>query len=91
MYTKFATKQFKKSAKKIVSSGMIKRSEIELVVEKLAKGEKLSEKYKDHKLSGEYEGYRDCHIKPDILLIYKIEKKALILILADIGNHSNLF
>lgn len=49
------------------------------VVEQLAKQEKLSEKCRDHELSGNYAGFRECHIQPDWLLVYRIEDKELIL------------
>ena len=61
------------------------------VVDILRNGEKLPEKYKDHKLTGEYEGQRECHIEPDWLLIYKIEDNLLILTLTRTGTHSDLF
>ena len=51
----------------------------------------LPEKYKDHKLSGNYAGYRECHIEPDWLLIYKIYDDKLILVLTCTGSHSDLF
>ncbi len=46
---------------------------------------------KDHPLSGNYEGHRECHITPDWLLIYKIERKILTLLLTRTGTHSDLF
>ena len=75
MYNKFYTKKFKKSAKKIVTSGAVKRGEIEKVIDILASGKVLEIKHRDHALQGEYLGYRECHIRPDVLLIYKIEKQ----------------
>ena len=57
----------------------------------LANGKKLSEKYLDHELAGNYKGGRECHILPDWLLIYRIEKDLLILGLTRTGTHSNLF
>lgn len=51
----------------------------------------LPVKYSDHGLNGEFLDYRECHIKGDLLLIYKIEKENLILILVEIGSHSQLF
>ena len=51
----------------------------------------MDRKHRDHALKGDFKGYRECHIKPDVLLIYKIEKDVLILVLADIGSHTNLF
>ena len=51
----------------------------------------LPAKYKDHKLSGDLAGYRECHIENDWLLIYKKEKDKLILLLTQTGSHSDLF
>jgi mRNA interferase YafQ len=59
------------------------------VMYKLLNDEELEEKYKDHNLKGNYQGYKECHIKPDLLLIYRIKDD--ILELVDIGTHSELF
>ena len=61
------------------------------VVETLAKGEVLDAKFKDHALSGEYIGARECHIEPDWLLIYEIKDDVLVLLLYRLGTHSDLF
>lgn len=61
------------------------------VVNTLASGEKLDDKYKDHALSGNYDGFRECHITPDWLLIYKFNDTELILYLMRTGTHSDLF
>lgn len=61
------------------------------VIDMLSKGKTLPEKHKNHPLKGELKGYYDCHILPDLVLIYKIEKERLVLILFDIETHSNLF
>lgn len=61
------------------------------IVNKLASGEKLEKKYKDHELSGNFKGYRECHIQPDWLLIYTIDNNELILTLTRTGTHSDLF
>lgn len=61
------------------------------VVDRLSEGEKLEPKYKDHQLSGYYEGKRECHIEPDFLLIYQISVKEIILYLVRVGSHSELF
>jgi len=57
---------------------------------KLANGETLPPKYRDHPLRGDWRGYRDCHIKDDWVLIYKIDKGILTLILSETGTHSDL-
>lgn len=61
---------------------------LEPVLAALAGGKTLAPKYKDHDLSGDWAGYRDCHIKPDLVLIYK---RADTLRLARLGSHSELF
>lgn len=61
------------------------------VIKKLACGESLDAKYKDHQLSGNYGSFRECHIQPDWLLIYEIEDDKLILYLSRTGTHSDLF
>lgn len=61
------------------------------VVDLLASGETLPDKYRDHSLTGDYNGYRECHVLPDWLLIYRIENDFLILGLTRTGTHSDLF
>ena len=60
------------------------------VVDTLRQGKQLDEKYCDHALSGNFTGFRECHVKPDWLLIYLIEKNILTLTLVDTGTHSDL-
>ena len=64
---------------------------IELVIDELLKENTLAPKYKDHALIGNYTGFRDCHISPDWLLIYSIDKSKLILTASRTGTHSDLF
>lgn len=61
------------------------------VVTQLASGNTLDEKYRDHDLGGNYAGFRECHIKPDWLLIYRIDENRLILFLTRTGAHADLF
>ena len=61
------------------------------VIERIANGEKLEAKWKDHALSGDYSGARECHIEPDWLLIYEIFDETLVLSLLRTGSHSELF
>ena len=81
---------FKKDYKRIVKRGY-DLSLLEKVIELLANEEKLPEKYKEHNLSGDYKEFRECHILPDWLLIYKIEDDNLILSLSRTGSHSDIF
>lgn len=69
----------------------MKIQEIDIVIDLLCSGNALPVKYRDHSLTGEYSGYRECHIRPDLLLIYKIEKKQIVLVLVDIGSHPQFF
>ncbi len=81
---------FKKDYKRIVKRGYDIRL-FETVVELLANEQLLPEKYRDHSLSGDYSGFRECHITPDWLLIYRIDNQELILQLTRTGTHSDLF
>ncbi len=84
------TTQFKKDYKLSKKRG--KDTEIlKKVITMLVSGHPLPESYMDHHLSGNYTGYRECHIQPDWLLIYKRDGNNLILILSRIGTHSDLF
>ena len=66
-------------------------SKLERVVEKLARGTQLSTSEKDHELSGNFANFRECHIEPDWLLVYRIYKKEVILELIRTGTHSDIF
>lgn len=61
------------------------------VIEQLANGRTLEPKYRDHALTGNYKGTRECHIEPDWLLIYEIIDEILVLSLQRVGSHSELF
>lgn len=82
------TRHFKKDFKKYQHKKHIKK-ELEKILNILLKKEKIPEKYLDHALTGNYVGFREFHIKPDILLIYWIDDEYVHLI--RIGSHSELF
>ena len=82
--------QFKKDLKLARKRGC-KIEHLRDVVNTLANGQKLDEKYRDHGLSGDYNGFRECHIEPDWLLIYRTSQTTLILFLFRTGTHSDLF
>ena len=89
-YTIKYTTQFKKDYK------LAKRQnkDIQLLkdlVDLLADGRPLPEKYNDHPLQGNWKGFRECHILPDWLLIYKQEQDVLVLTMVRTGSHSDLF
>ena len=84
------TSQFKKDLK------LAKKQNKDLgklfeVIDILANGETLYAKYKDHSLTGNYRGTRECHVEPDWLLIYEIRGDVLVLMLYRLGSHSELF
>lgn len=84
------TSKFKKDYKLAIKRGY----DIEIldnVIRQLAAGESLPRELNDHRLSGDWNGYRECHIQPDWLLIYRIEKGILVLSLQRTGTHSDLF
>ncbi len=86
---KFTT-QFKKDLKLAKKQGK-NIDELFSVVEKLANDIPLEAKYRDHSLTGNYASYRECHIEPDWLLIYRKETEILVLLLYRAGSHSELF
>ena len=90
MYTIKRTGQFKKDLKTAIRRGYNLKL-MEEVVDCLAAGGILDEKYRDHGLSGNWAGYRECHILPDWLLIYQYDNADLILYLTRTGTHSDLF
>ncbi len=61
------------------------------VISTIAEGRKLEEKYRDHYLSGDYAGCRECHVEPDWLLVYEVMDKVLVLMIYRVGTHSELF
>ena len=86
----YFTSRFKKDYKQMVKRGC-KPALLEAVIEQLRCRQPLPEKNRDHELSGDYAGFRECHIAPDWLLIYRVEEDALILTLTRTGTHSDLF
>ena len=84
------TTQFKKDFKLAMKRSM-KIELLEEVIAMLAMGETLPDKHKDHAMTGNWVGHRECHILPDWLLIYRIEDEVLVLTLARTGTHSDLF
>lgn len=65
--------------------------ELEAFLDILIEGKTIPDKYQQHQLIGEFKDCFECHIKPDVLLVYKIEKEELIILLLRVGSHSNIF
>jgi mRNA interferase YafQ len=86
------TTQFKKDFKQAVKRGL-DQSKLEKVIEILSQNKHLPTKFRDHQLINckEYKNFRECHIEPDCLFIYKISKEVLVLQLIRMGTHNDLF
>jgi mRNA interferase YafQ len=89
MYDIRTTKKYRKDLKTI-SKRQYDMMLMDEVVDLLAAGKSLPEKYGDHALVGNWKGHRECHITPDWLLIYKIHKNVLVLTLTRTGTHADL-
>ncbi|MDY2843679.1 MAG: type II toxin-antitoxin system YafQ family toxin [Treponema sp.] len=90
-YSLRQTNRFKKHLKLIAKRNKSSIRKIAETVDLLQKGEKLPERFRDHELAGNLKGSRECHILPDLLLIYRIFNDILILELVDTGSHADLF
>lgn len=66
-------------------------NKLKIVLKLLQQGAELPAKYKDHALTGNYTGCRECHIEPDWLLVYEILNNELVILLLTTGSHSDLF
>jgi mRNA interferase YafQ len=64
---------------------------LEQVIMQLANGEELPPHHRDHALTGNMIGFRECHIQPNWLLVYRVEEDVLVLVLSRTGTHSDLF
>lgn len=85
-----ATGQFRKDYKRIKKRGY-DIGLLEAVIDLLLNEQRLDESFRDHSLIGNYAGFRECHILPDWLLIYAVDKEKLILTASRTGTHSDLF
>lgn len=92
LYNVKFTNEFKKNYKKIKKQGKSNETLKEIII-KLANKEHLEEKYRNHLLTNSkyYKNCGECHIEPDLLLIYQYHNEELILLLVTIGSHSELF
>ncbi len=91
MYRPRYTKSFNKDIRRIERSGSHDIEKLKVVIRKLINGEPLEPRYKDHKLTGNYKGHRDCHIDPNWILIYRIDRVAQTITFIRTGSHADLF
>lgn len=90
MYEIVPSNQFRKDLKLAQKRGY-DLSKLKVVISTLASGEALEPRYRDHLLTGNYGGFRECHIQPDWLLVYQIDGERLFLFLARTETHSDFF
>ena len=90
MYEIKMTTKFKKDYKLAMKRGYNSKLLSE-VIDLIASGKLLPERYKDHNLTGNWKDFRECHVTPDWLLIYKLDNEILVLTLTRTGTHSDLF
>ncbi len=90
MYTIFYTNQFEKSLKRCQKRGL-DLSVIKTAIKLLEMDGKLPPKYKAHKLTGNYSGFWECHLKADWLLVWMQNEEEFTLLFTDTGSHSDLF
>ncbi len=90
MFEIVLSNRFKKDLKLAAKRGL-NLDELDAIVERLASGQPLPEKNRDHALTGDYIGFRECHIRPDWLLVYRVDGGDLILFLFRTGTHTDLF
>lgn len=90
MFNLITTTQFKKDLKRMKKRGL-NLKKLKDVLHQLQLGQPLDSKYRDHTLTGNYIGFRECHIEPDWLLVYAIDKGKLVLVASRTGSHSDLF
>ena len=84
------TSKFKKDYKRMKKQGR-DVSLLKKVIDDLLAGKDLEERHRDHALTGNYTGFRECHVQPDWLLIYAVSEKELVLTASRTGTHSDLF
>ena len=90
MTTIIITGQYKKDLK-LARKRHLPEDKLNEIILKLANDEELPSANRDHPLTGEFAGTRECHIQPDWLLVYKLQDNKLVLLLFATGSHSDLF
>ena len=90
MFTPAYTRQFERDLKRLRRGGR-DLSQLKAVMASILAGERLGLKFREHKLTGAWQGRRECHLRPDWLLIYKIDSERHLIIFERTGSHADLF
>jgi len=91
MYQVVLSRRYTTALKRFIHHKNFSQHILEEIVQTLARGEKLGPKYQDHQLTGEFQDYRECHVKNNILLMYQKHENILVLLLINLGTHDDLF
>ncbi len=90
MLTITTSARFKKDVKRLRGNHRLLAA-LDETIRILSLGEKLPERYENHRLVGDYDGFSECHVRTDLLLIYQVIESELELYLLRVGSHSELF
>jgi len=90
-YIVHQSSRFKKSLKRVKQLPGFNVEQLKTIIRMLSSGEVIPSEFRDHKLVGNMKDFRECHLAPDVLLIYQIDEDILVLTLVNVGNHSQLF
>jgi mRNA interferase YafQ len=91
MFQPVYTKQFKKDIKRLERSGNRNIEKLKTVIRTLLEGKRLDPPYRDHNFKGNFKDRRECHVEPDWLLVYKIDKNEKAIIFERTGSHADIF
>ena len=91
MHQPVYTRQLRKDIRRIEKSGDKDIEKLKAVVRTLVSGKQLGQSYRDHQLKGNFNDRRECHIEPDWLLVYKIDRKEKAIIFERTGSHADIF
>ena len=90
-YPVITTKKYRKALRRLNKHKGFSLECLEDVIDVLKSGASLPEKNRDHQLSGYLQKYRECHVRPDVLLLYEICDDVLVLVLINVGSHQEIF
>lgn len=91
MYEVVLSRRYKTALKRFSRHANFDHQLLEEIIETLAQGKRLSAKRQDHQLTGEFQEYRECHVKNNILLMYQKHEDILVPLLVKLGTHDDLF
>lgn len=91
MYSISPTRKFRKQLQKLERSGNFDRGKLDVLLDLLARREKLPHIYHDHELQGNMAGIRECHLSGDVVIIYEVSDSLKEIFVSQIGSHPKVF